>query len=404
MNPHAQKSRPAIEGGKPLRKRFLPYYSERIPKKTEHLVMDVLRNGAFARGPKTALLEKGMLQLTGAATAVAMNSLSAALHVALQTAGIGQGHEVITTPFASNTSCNSILSQKATPVFIDIEPRGLTLDPSQIEAHVTPSTKAILPTHFAGYPADIDKIQRMADRFGLFIIENASGSLGAAYRGKRVGGISDFTCFSLYSRLSIAGGEGGLLTSIHHDQEPLIRTLGREGFTPSTWDDFEKFSKTPTDMTIPGFHYSLSDLHAAICLGQLPTLDKMREKRKKMWDLYDRLLAPVPAVKTPVRTSRKGHACVRYVVRLDLNKLRVDRDVIINAMLAENIGVGLHFKSLHLHPYFRKRLGYGPGMLPAAEDASSSVLSLPLHDVLTEKQVQQVAEALDKVVRFYLIT
>ena len=402
MSPFSPKNKPAVEGGIPVRKRFLSFCAGRTSKKTERLMLDVIRSGEFSRGSKAMLLEKKLMPITGATNAVAQNSLAAALDIALETAGIGQGHEVITSPFAFNTACNSILKQKATPVFVDIEPRGLTLDPSQIEAHVTPSTKAILPYHFAGYPADIDKIQQMADHFGLVVIENAAGALGAPYRGKRIGSLSDFTCFSLYAKHSMTGGEGGLLTSIHHDQELYIRTVSRDGLTPETWELFEKHSITPTDMIRPGYHYSLSELQAVISLGEIENLDKKREKRKKLWKTYDRLLAPVPALKTPERTSRKGHACIRYVVRLEVDKLRVDRDTIVRAMLAENIGVGVHFKSLHLHPYFRRRLGYSPGMLPTAERASSSVMSLPLHDTLTERHVHQVAEALDKVIRFYL--
>ena len=326
-----------------------------------------------------------------------MSSATAGLHLALLAAGIGPGDEVVTSPMTWASTGNMILAVGARPVFADIDPGTLNLDPDAAARVVGPRTRALLPVHFAGQPVDLDAFAALAMRHGLVLIEDAAHALGTTYRGRPIGSGPGSAVFSFHPIKAITTGEGGMVTTDDAALAERLRLLRFHGITRDAWTRYGRRGTPGYEIVALGFKYNMTDLQAALGLTQLARLEEFLDARARIAGWYRDALASIPTVEmlAPVPYPAR-HAWHLLVVRLRLEALGVGRDDVIDGLLAANIGVGLHFKALHLHALYRE-LGFGLDALPHATRASESILSLPLFPAMTPGDVHDVASALDEI-------
>lgn len=345
-------------------------------------VAETLRSGWLTTGPRAALLEERLAAYLEAAHVLAVSSGTAALHLALLAVGVGPGDEVITSPVTWPATANVIEHAGATPIFCDVREDDLNLDTSLLAPLVTERTKAILPVHLAGQPCDLDAIRAL----GLPVIEDAAHALESRYRGRKLGGLSDATCFSLYATKNLAAGEGGLVATNRDDVADTIRSmrLTRRGDT------------SRYDQLTPGFKANLSDVLAAIALVQFAKLERHAEARARQFALYDDGLADLEGIAPLARDPRDTHALHLYVVRIDPRGAGATRDDYQRALAGEGIATSIHFLPVHRLTWFRERYPAQP-RLPVAERAGEEVLSLPLSAAHTDEDIADAIDALRRV-------
>ena len=345
-------------------------------------VAETLRSGWLTTGPKAALLEERMAAYLETEHVLAVASGTAAMHLALVALGIGPGDEVITSPITWPATANVIVHAGATPVFVDVRASDLNIDPELIAAAVTERTKAILPVHLAGQPCDLDPIWAL----GLPVVEDAAHAAESAYRGRKLGGLSDATCFSLYATKNIAAGEGGLVATNRDDVADAVRNLRlmRRG-------DGSRY-----DITVPGYKANLSDVLAAIALVQLDKLPEHTAARERQFALYDEGLAGIDGLEPLARDPRDTHALHLYVVRVDADRFGLNRDELQRALAAERISTSIHFLPVHTLTWYRERFPKQPA-LPVAERAGDEILSLPLSPAHADDDIADVVDALCRI-------
>lgn len=372
------------------RKTFLPFHQPLLGEEEEREVIDTLRSGWITTGPKTKRFEAEFAEFTGADCAIAVNSCTAALHLALAALDIGPGDEVITTPITFAATVNVIEHQGATPVFVDVEPDTLNIDATKIEERITSRTKAIIPVHFAGHPCDMDEISRLAVKYGLAVIEDAAHAVEAEYKGRRIGSISEMTAFSFYATKNITTGEGGMLTLCNSSLEDKIRVLSLHGISKDAWKRYSDEGYKHWEIIYPGYKYNMFDIQAALGLCQLKKIEAFWQKRRDIVDFYNDAFADVAEIKTLAIGQHIKHAYHIYVVVIKSELLDMNRDVIMNEIQAKNIGIGIHFRAVHLHPYYRAKYPHLEGTLPHAEYASERVISLPLYPKMSLDDARDV--------------
>jgi UDP-4-amino-4,6-dideoxy-N-acetyl-beta-L-altrosamine transaminase len=387
----------ALHGGRPVRERMLPYGRPEVGEADIQAVVDVLRGDWLTNGPTVPRFEEAFAEVVGAKCAVAFSSGTAALHGAVFAAGIESGDEVITSPLTFLASANCILYCGATPVFADIHPDTLNLDPKSVEAKASSRTTGILPVHFAGLPCDMEAIHAIARSRNLVVIEDAAHALGATIEGRPIGGLSDLTTFSFHPVKHITTGEGGMVATNDAELALRLRRFRNHGIEREVR---ERQVTWRQDMVSYGFNYRLTDLQSALGLSQLRRLDNRLERREEIAGQYQEAFAPLPEVRVaPTRTGTR-HAWHLYPLRLNRERLREDRERIFQALRAENIGVSVHYLPVHLHPYYRERLGTKPGQCPAAEAAFERLITLPLFPGMSDGDVADVIAAVEKVIRW----
>jgi perosamine synthetase len=390
----------AINGGTPVRSTFLPYGRQTVSEADIQAVVDVLRSDWLTTGPKVSEFEEAFAHRVSARFAVSFTSGTAALHAAAFTAGLGAGDEAITTPLTFAATANCVLYQGATPVFADITSDTLNLDPENVERCITPRTRAIIPVDYAGHPADLDEIRTIATRHKLVVIEDACHALGAEYRGRTVGSISEMTVFSFHPVKHITTGEGGMVTtdnaqfaeSLRRFRNHGISTEARQRQTAGEWH---------YEMVLLGYNYRLTDFACALGLQQLKALDINLSRRRAIAERYGAAFRESEAIMPPAAKSYVEPAWHLYPIRLRLEKLSADRAKIFRALRAENIGVNVHYIPVHLHPYYRNRFAYKGGEFPLAEDAYSRLISLPMFHGMTDRDVEDVITAVKLVLNHY---
>jgi len=378
--------------GTARRSTFLPFSPPSITQAEIDAVVDTLRSDWITTGPKTSQFEQAFAAYLGVESALGLNSCTAGLHLALATLGIGPGDEVITTPMTFCSSVNVIEHVGATPVLADVEPDTLTLDPARVAEAITPRTKAILPVHYAGHPADMQPLLDLARAHGLYVIEDAAHALPAAYRGQKVGTIGDFTAFSFYATKNLTTGEGGMLTGSPERIE-RARMLALHGMNRDAWKRYSAEGSWYYEVVAPGFKYNMTDIQAAIGLVQLERLEAMQARRRQIVAQYQAAFSQIEALQTPVERAGVDHAWHLYVLRLNLDRLKIDRARFIEELKARNIGTSVHFIPIHLHPYYVEKYGWPPEAFPVAYREYQRVLSLPLNATLTDEDVQDVIRA-----------
>ena len=389
----------AIEGGQPIRATLLPYGRQSVDEDDVRCVVEILRSDWLTTGPTVSEFGATFASTVGSREAVSVTSGTAALHAAVFAAGIGPGDEVITTPMAFAATANCVHYLGGTVVFADVDPVSLNLAPEQVKASITKRTKAIIPVDYCGQPADLDEIAALAAEHDLIVIEDAAHALGATYRGRRVGSIGHLTTFSFHPVKHITTGEGGMVTTDDLALAERLRRFRNHGIS-SDYRQRERQGSWYYEMQELGFNYRLTDIQCALGLSQLGKLAGWVARRHRIAGRYTEALAGVPEIELPKVSSDRESAWHLYVIRLNLDRLRVGRDQIFRALRAENIGVNVHYIPVPWHPYYR-RLGYVRGQWPVAESAFERLISVPMWAGMTDGDVDDVVAAVMRVVAAY---
>jgi perosamine synthetase len=390
----------AIDGGTPVRKSLLPYGRQSIGEDDIEAVVDVLRSDWLTTGPKVAEFEEALAARVGAKHAVSFSSGTAALHGAAFAAGLKAGDQAITTPMTFAATANCVLYQGATPVFADVSSDTLNLDPEKVAAKISPRTRVLLPVDYAGHPADLAAILELAEPNNLIVIEDASHGMGAGYQNRPVGSIADLTVFSFHPVKHLATGEGGMVTTDRADFAETLRRFRNHGIS-SDARQRQAEGQWRYEMVLLGFNYRLTDIACALGLSQLKKLDDNLRRRREIAAHYAYAFQDFNSVTPPTVRSDCSPAWHLYPLRLRLEKLNVDRSQVFRALRAENIGVNVHYIPVHLHPYYRNRFGSRNGEYPVAEGAYESLISLPMFHAMTDQDVDQVVEAVGKILKHY---
>jgi perosamine synthetase len=397
----ASKEVLAIDGGTPVRKTLLPYGRQSIDEADIQAVVDTLRSDWLTTGPKVGEFEEAIAAWVGAKYAVAFSSGTAALHGAAFAAGLKTGDQAITSPLTFAATANCILYQGANPVFADVLPDTLNLDPTQAALRVTSRTKAILPVDYAGHPAELDSILELADLHGLVVIEDACHSLGAEYRNRRVGSIAHMTVFSFHPVKHLTTGEGGMVTTDNPVFAETLRRFRNHGITSGARER-QRDGQSHYEMVLLGYNYRLTDIGCALGLQQLTKLEQNLARRRQIASRYDAAFRGMSGLFPPQVRNDVNPALHLYPIRLELEKLSADRDRIVRALRAENIGVNVHYIPVHLHPYYRDHFGYQGGEYPIAEDAYLRLISLPMFHGMNDDDIGDVIQAVEKVLACFL--
>jgi dTDP-4-amino-4,6-dideoxygalactose transaminase len=384
----------------PKRSEFLPFSPPTIGEEEIQEVVDTLRSRWISTGPKAKRFESEFATYLQAPGALALNSCTAALHTALQALGLGPGDEVITTPLTFAASVNVIEHVGARPVLVDVEPDTLNIDPRAVAAAITPRTRALLPVHFAGHPADLDPLRALASTHGCAIVEDAAHALPACYKGRPIGSAGNPVAFSFYATKNLTTGEGGMLTA---DPEFLTRArvISLHGMSRDAYKRYDEGGSWFYEILLPGFKYNMTDIQAALGLWQLRKLAQFQQRRREIVGEYDRAFGAEPALELPVTRPDVEHAWHLYVLRLRTDGLTIGRDRFIQELAARNIGTSVHFIPIHIHPYYRDKYGFTPGSFPVAYRNYQRMLSLPLNPGMSDRDVSDVIEAVLDVVQSY---
>lgn len=387
----------ASQGGAPVRSKFLPLTVPSIGEREKALVLETLDSGWITTGPQSLELGRAIAALAGARHGLALNSATAGLHLGLLACGVRPGDEVITPTYTFAACVNVIEHCGATPVLVDVEADTLCLDARAVAAAITPRTRAIMPVDYAGHPCDFDGIEALARPRRIAIVEDAAHALGAAWGDRPVGSRADVTAFSFYATKNLTTGEGGAAVANDESLIEEMRSLSLHGMSRDAWLRYTDKGSWYYEIARPGYKYNMSDVLAAIGVGQLERFDAMQQRRREIAAHYDRLLGELPEVRRPRVRPGHTHAWHLYPIGLELERLTIDRAAFIRELKAEGIGSSVHFIPIHLHPYFRERLQLGEGAFPVAEDAYRRAVSLPMFPSMTGQDVEDVCAAVRKI-------
>jgi UDP-4-amino-4,6-dideoxy-N-acetyl-beta-L-altrosamine transaminase len=371
---------------------FIPYALPLIEDEEIKEVIDTLHSNWLSKGPKTVEFEKNFTEYVGANYGLGLNSCTAGLHISQLAAGIGKGDEVITTPYTFVASANTIIHTGATPVFVDIDPVTMNIDPKKIEEKITKNTKAIIPVHFAGYPCDMDSIMEIARKHNLIVIEDAAHAVYTKYKGRMIGSIGDFTCFSFYATKNLVTGEGGLVTTQNEEWADKMRIMSLHGMSKNAWNRYSDKGSWYYEVEYPGFKYNMTDMQAALGLVQLDKLEKMQKRREEIAQKYNKAFSEIKGLIVPYSDEENVHAWHLYVIRLKENSFTIDRGQFIEELKEKGVGTSVHFIPVPMQPYY-KQLGYNVEDYPNALAAFNGAISLPLYPKMSDDQVNHVIDA-----------
>lgn len=380
---------------RPMRpkERFLVFGAPAIEEDEIQEVVASLRSGWLGTGPKVARFEEDFKRYKGAEHAVAVNSCTAALHLSILAAGIRPGDEVITTALTFCATVNAIIHAGAMPVLVDVDPRTMNMDPEQVEARITPRSRAILPVHFAGRPCDMDALGDIAERHGLKIIEDCAHAIETEYKGRKAGTFGDFGCFSFYVTKNIVTGEGGMVLAKNEEDAARIKVLALHGMSKDAWKRFSDEGYKHYQVIEAGFKYNMMDLQAAIGIHQLKRVEAYWEKRRRIWQRYNEAFADLPITLPAEPEPETRHAYHLYTILIDEKRCGVGHDEFLNAMTFHNIGIGVHYLSIPEHPYYQRTFGWRPEDYPNAMRIGRQTVSLPLSARLYPEDVQDIVAA-----------
>jgi dTDP-4-amino-4,6-dideoxygalactose transaminase len=377
---------------------FLPFAMPHITQAEIDEVIDTLRNGWLTTGPKTKRFEREFAQKVGAPYAIAVNSATAALHLALDALGLQAGDEVI-VPVYTFTACAEVVCYfRARPVFVDVEPGTCNLDPARLESCITPRTRAIIVVHLAGLPAEMDEILTAARKYNLPVIEDAAHAFPARYRGRIIGSISDFTAFSFYATKPLSTGEGGMLTTVNPAYAQHAAMMSLHGISHDAWKRYSAEGSWYYEVLRAGYKYNMTDVAAAIGLHQLARSEWLWERRQAIAQRYTEAFSRRPELETPPDPPHIQHAWHLYLLRLRPEHLSIARDEFIRELTRANIGTSVHFIPLHLHPFYRETYRLRPDDFPVALEAYRRTISLPIYPGMTGDDVEDVIAAVERTI------
>ncbi len=397
------QSKLALDGGVPVRESFLAFGAPALGEEEIAEVVETLRSGWIGAGPKVIQFEEELAAYVGAKYAISTSSCTAGLHLSLIAAGVGPGDEVITTALTFGATANSIVHQGAIPRFADIDPVTMNLDPDAVERAITPKTKAIIPVHFGGLPCDLDRFRALAKKHGLVLIEDGAHAIGARYKGAMIGDGTNLACFSFYANKNLTTAEGGMVTTNDPEYAEKIFVYRQHGLTGDAWKRYRGGSLKLSHVVCPGYKYNLTDLQASLGLHQLRKQEGFLAARERYARIYDGHFSQMGGLVRQPRPDGVAdrHALHLYTLRIDPSQFTESRNQIVSALLAENIGAAIHYRSLHTHPYYQERFGYAPEDFPNAYEVGENVFSLPCTPSMTEENVFEVIEAVTKVLTAY---
>jgi dTDP-4-amino-4,6-dideoxygalactose transaminase len=384
-----------------LRDKFLPFALPDVDEAELQQIQESLMSGWVTTGPKTRQFEMEFAAVVGAKHAIAVNSCTAAMHLALEAIGLQRGDEVITTPYTFAATAEVIRYFDARPVLIDVDPRCLNMRLDLIEAAITPRTKAIIPIHIAGLSAEMGAIGQIAQQHNLAVIEDAAHAFPAVYQGQTIGAISDFTCFSFYATKTITTGEGGMICTDNDAYAERCRIMALHGISKDAWKRYTAEGSWYYEIIAPGYKYNLTDIAAGMGLAQLAKVERMWRRRREIAGRYNIAFGPQPALQLPHDRADCQHAWHLYMLRLNLDQLTIDRARFIEELKQRNIGSSVHFIPLHLHPYYRDTYGYQPEDFPVAYREFQREVSLPIYSKMSDQDVQDVIDAVLDIVTSY---
>ncbi len=396
---------PAIAGGKPVRPREarLVFGAPVIGEAEIASVVECLRSRWIGLGPKVEQFEQEFARYKGAPYAAAVSSGTAALHLALLALGIGPGDEVIAPAMTFCSTIHAILHSGAEPVLVDCDRSTFNIDPELVEKHITPRTKAILVVHMCGRCCDMDPILEIARRHELRVIEDCAHAIESTYRGQAAGLMGDAGCFSFYPTKNVATCDGGMVITRDPELHQRVKVLSLHGMTADAWSRFVG-GPSGYEVVAAGFKYNMTDLAAAVALPQLAVVEEHGKRREQIWQAYNQRLSSLPLLLPPPTEPGSRHAYHLYTPLLCVEEIGADREKIIAALDAENIGVGIHYVPVHQHPYYRRRFGFTGVDFPNATFVGERTLSLPLSPAMSDEDVDDVANALAHIFRYYQST
>lgn len=376
----------------------IPFHRAYIGREEIKNVIDAIKSGWHTMGPKTVEFEEKFRAYTGAKFAISVNSCTAALHLALEAIGIKENDEVLVPAITFTASAEVVCYFKAQPVFVDVLRDTMNINPEKIEAKITRKTRAIIVVDFGGQPADYDEIKKIARKHKLFVIEDAAHTLPSAYKGKTVGTLADITCFSFYATKTLNTGEGGMITTGNKTWATRMKTMRLHGMNTDAWKRHSKEGHWFYEVVGAGYKYNTTDINAALGLAQLDRLEWMRSKREAIAKAYDKAFADLPEIITPVIKTDRRTSWHLYVLKLDLNKLTINRSKFIQELNARGIGSGVHFIPLYRHPFYRDKFELTPESWPDSEWLFERILSIPIFPGLTKPQVKYITTTVREIV------
>lgn len=383
-----------------MRNNFLVFGKPHFEEEEINEVVSTLRSGWWGTGPKTEIFEKKFTKYVGSRYALGVNSATAGLHLALKVMGVGPGDEVITSPLTFVSTVNSIIHCGATPVFADIDINDWNINPKEIEEKITKRTKVIIPVHLHGRPCKMDQIMAIAKKHNLFVLEDAAHAVEGRIGGKKIGNIGDITVFSFYVTKNLATGEGGMITTNNKKWKERITRLRLHGLSQDAWKRYSVKHFTLYEVLEPGFKYNLTDIASSLGIHQLARIEDNLRKRQQIWKIYNLEFATEKLLTLPAPIQENiVHAMHLFAVLLDIDRLKISRNEFVDKLIKLNIGSGVHFSPVHLHPYFRKTFKYRKGNFPNSEFVGNRIISLPLGANLTQTDVSDVINAVKKIIK-----
>lgn len=394
-------ARPVIAGGPRIREDFVVFGAPQILDDEIDEVVDSLRGGWLGTGPKVAQFEEDFRLYKGSKYSVALNSCSAGLHLGCLALGFGRGDEVLVSAMTFCATANAIIHCGATPVFVDCDRETGNIDPADIERKLTPRTKGIMPVHFAGRPCPMNRIMEIANRHNCAVIEDCAHAIETEYHGRKAGTFGDLAAFSFYATKNLTTGEGGIVITDSREYSDQLKILALHGMSNDAWRRFSDDGYKHYEVILPGFKYNMMDLQAAMGIHQLRRLEANWIRRGEIWQRYQEAFASLPAFLPAEPEAETRHAYHLYTLVLDLDKLKVSRDYILEALISEKVGVGVHYIPLHLQNYYAKTYGLKPDDCPNAKWIGERTISLPLSPKLTDQDVDDVIRIITRLFNFY---
>jgi dTDP-4-amino-4,6-dideoxygalactose transaminase len=376
-----------------MRKEFLIFGSPLIEQPEIEEVVSSLKSGWLGTGPKVHKFEEMFREFKGVRHAMALNSCTACLHLAMLAIDLQPGDEVIVPTMTFAATANVVIHAGGVPVFADSQRDSMNIDPKEIERKITARTKAIIPVHFAGRSCDMDAIMGIAQRHNLKVIEDCAHAIETEYHGQKAGTFGDIGCFSFYVTKNIVTGEGGMAITNHEEYADRIKIMGLHGMSKDAWKRFGDDGYKHYQVVYPGFKYNMMDIQASLGIHQLPRVNDYWIRRQEIWQRYNEAFRDLPLFTPATVEPGTRHAYHLYTLLLDTDNLAITRDQFLNMMTQQKIGVGVHYIALHLHPYYQKTYGYKRGDFPNAEWISDRTVSLPLSPKLSDTDVEDVIEA-----------
>ena len=383
----------------PTRSEYLVFGSPQLLAPEIEEVLETLRSAWIGTGPRVARFEQEFREYLGAEHTVAVNSCTAALHLSMVAVGLQPGDEVIVPAMTFASTANAVIHAGGRPVLADVDPRTMCLTPEEITLRLTERTRAVIPVHFAGRPCEIKAIVEIARQNQVAVIEDCAHAIETLVDGQHAGTFGDFGAFSFYVTKNVVTGEGGMVTTASVDQADRIKRLALHGLSADAWKRFSDEGFRHYEVVEPGFKYNMTDLHAALGLHQLNRVEANLRRRREIWRRYDDAFFELPVFLPPPEQDGTRHARHLYTLLIDVERLARKRDDVLVSLHRDNIGTGVHYRALHLHPYYRNTFGYGRGDFPGAEWVSERTLSLPLSPKLTDEDVDDVIAAVTRATR-----